>query len=460
MSVVKIIGAGLAGSEAALTLARLGHEVKLYEMKPSHKTPAHQLSTFAELVCSNSLKAERLASASGLLKREGLCLGSKLLPIAFDTKVPAGGALAVDRERFSQEVTAALRGEAGIELIEAQVETIPDGPTLIATGPLTDETLMEELAHLFGEAQLAFYDAAAPIISAESVDQTIAFKASRYGRGDAEDYLNCPMNKEEYEAFYERLVTAKTAPVHGFERKKLFSGCMPIEEIARTGKDSMRFGPLKPVGMKDPKTGQRPYACVQLRKENLNGEMLNLVGFQTRLTFPEQKAVFSMIPGLQNAQFFRYGVMHRNSFICAPRLLNACFSAKQRSDLFFAGQLTGLEGYVPAILSGLVAALNLHHHLIGKAPLCFPKTTMIGALQHYMTTENKDYQPMTATFGLLPPLEERIKDKQKRYTALSYRALQDLRDYVQRNGVCGLKEDLLETSLTEAKHLIQSESNP
>ena len=376
-----VIGAGLAGCEAAWQLAQAGVEVTLVEMKPIRFSPAHHSAGFAELVCSNSLKAERLASAAGLLKAEMQALGSLCVACAYESRVPAGGALAVDREQFSRLVTEQICAHARITVEHREATAVPkQGVTVIAAGPLASDALAGEIAALCGEA-LSFFDAAAPIVSADSVDMDCAFTQSRYGRGGEDDYINCPMDKEEYEAFYDALLHAESAPLHTFDKKKgVYEGCMPIEVMASRGADTMRFGPLKPVGLRDPRTGHRPWAVLQLRKENAGGTMYNLVGFQTNLKFGEQKRVFSMIPALKNAEFLRYGVMHRNTFLDSPRLLNADYSMRKRPDLFFAGQITGVEGYMESAGSGVLAGLNAARRLRGQDPLVLPRETMLGAL--------------------------------------------------------------------------------
>lgn len=423
---VTIIGAGLAGSQAALSLADMGIEVDLFEMKPVKKSPAHHLDHFAELVCSNSLKAKRINSASGLLKAEGLVLGASLLRIASETALPAGGALAVDRETFSKRVTTALEDHPKITIHHEEVKELPPSrPLVLAAGPLAGEALLQELQEAIGRSSLAFFDAAAPILEAASIDPEYSFKQSRYDRGE-DDYINCPMDKETYENFHAELVAAKRADLKDFDRKQLFQACQPIEQIAETGLDSLRFGPLKPVGLEDPVTGKRPYANVQLRQENFAANLYNMVGFQTQLTFAEQRRVFSLIPALKNAEFVRYGVMHKNAFIDAPSALNQDFQLKDIPGVYVIGQLSGLEGYVPAILSGQMLAIQIALQTQGREPLSLDRTTMWGALVEYMTTAQKDYQPMTANFGLLPPLEERVRSKQERYMHYAERALQSL----------------------------------
>ena len=421
---LSVIGAGLAGCEAAFAAAERGIEVTLYEMKPKQYSPAHTSPNFAELVCSNSLKASRLDSAAGLLKAEMRALGSVCLKSADNSAVSAGGALAVDRECFSKGVTEAVKNHLNITVVEDRVDTIPEGVVIIATGPLTDGALAEDIAKTCGENYLNFYDAAAPIIAAESIDMEKAFFASRYEKGDA-DYINCPFNKEEYECFHEALVSAETAPLHDFDTApKVYEGCMPIEVLAKRGADSIRFGPLKPVGLRDPKTGHRPWAVVQLRKENEAGTMYNIVGFQTNLKFGEQKRVFSMIPGLENAEFLRYGVMHRNSFLNSPKLLNSDFSLKSNTNIYFAGQITGVEGYMESAASGIIAGINAANALLGKPQLLPPEYTMLGALcRHVSSSISKDFQPMGANFGILPELDEKIRDKRMRYMALAQRAM-------------------------------------
>lgn len=430
---VIVIGAGLAGCEAAMQCARAGFQVDLYEMKPKKHSPAHKLDTFAELVCSNSLKAKRLESAAGLLKAEMLLFDSVCVNSALKCSVPAGGALAVDRNEFSALVTECIKAEKNINIINEEVTQIPDGNVIVAAGPLASDSLSESISSLCGNG-LHFFDAAAPIVSKESIDMERAFSASRYERGGEDDYLNCPMNKEEYEAFYDALINAESAELHSFDKKKdVYEGCMPIEVMASRGQDTMRFGPMKPVGLIDPRTGHRPWAVLQLRKENTGGTMFNLVGFQTNLKFGEQKRVFSMIPALKNAEFVRYGVMHRNTFIDSPRLLNSDFSFKSRPGLFFAGQITGVEGYMESAASGIMAGYNMVRYLRGEESLTLPETTMIGALSRYISDESvSNFQPMGANFGVLPPIEPKIRDKKMRYIALSDRAMADAKKAVQK----------------------------
>ncbi len=430
---VIVIGGGLAGVEAAWQLAKENIEVDLYEMKPVKFSPAHHMSGLAELVCSNSLKAKRLESAAGLLKAEMREFGSICMECADLSEVPAGGALAVDRDIFSRLITERIEANPLINVIHEEVTAIPEGNVIVAAGPLASDSLSESIASLCGSG-LHFFDAAAPIVSKDSIDMENAFTASRYERGGESDYINCPMNKEEYESFYEALINAESAELHSFDKRKdVYEGCMPIEVMASRGKDTMRFGPLKPVGLRDPKTGHRPWAVLQLRKENATGTMFNLVGFQTNLKFPEQKRVFSMIPALKNAEFLRYGVMHRNTFIDSPRLLKGDFSFRERSNLFFAGQITGVEGYMESASSGIMAGLNMARYLKGKETLILPGTSMIGALQRYISDESvKNFQPMGANFGVLPPIEPKIRDKQQRYAALSLRGLEDMRAYLEK----------------------------
>lgn len=433
MNKATVIGAGLAGCEAAMQLAKRGIKVTLYEMKPLKRTPAHNSDLFAELVCSNSLKAARIDSAAGLLKEEMRRFGSICLDAADKSSVPAGGALAVDREIFSSLITKAVKEEPNITIVNEIIKKIPDEDvTVIATGPLTDGPLVDEISKLSKGGNLSFYDAAAPIVTAESIDMSIAFSASRYGKG-TDDYINCPMNKEEYEAFYNALITAESAPLNEFDKPlTVYEGCMPVEVLAKRGEDSIRFGPLKPVGLRDPRTGHRPWAVVQLRKENADGTMYNLVGFQTNLKFPEQKRVFSMIPGLKNADFVRYGVMHRNSFIDSPRLLNKDLSLKTKNNIFFAGQLSGVEGYMESAASGIIAGINAAALILGNEAIVLPNFSMIGALLNYICDDSvQNFQPMGANFGILPPLESKIKDKRERYAALAERSLEWYNDNIK-----------------------------
>ena len=429
---VWVIGAGLAGCEAAWTLAQQGIAVRLYEMKPQQYTPAHQYKGFAELICSNSLKAARIGSAAGMLKEEMRILGSLTMEAAQQTSVSAGGALAVDRERFSDFITERILAHPLIEVVHQRVDHLPEGTGIVASGPLTEEHLAQDIAQLCGESYLSFFDAAAPIVTFESLDKDKVFFAARYGRGE-DDYINCPMDKEQYEAFYEQLVQAESVQLHSFEREqmKVYEGCMPVEVMAKRGADTLRYGPLKPVGLTDPHTGRRPWAVVQLRSENRQGSLYNLVGFQTNLKFPEQKRVFSMIPGLEQAEFVRYGVMHRNTFLDSPRLLESDLSLKKRPEIYFAGQITGVEGYVESAASGILAGHNLARRLRGEQPLQLPLDCMLGALVHYISDPSvSDFQPMGANMGILPPWQERVKDKTKRYELIANRGLDSLRAYL------------------------------
>ncbi len=430
---INVIGAGLAGCEAAYQIAKRGIKVHLYEMKPQKKSPAHHSNDFAELVCSNSLKAQRVSSAAGLLKEEMRMLDSLLLKCANECAVPAGGALAVDRYIFSSLVTKAIKEQDNIEIISEEITKLPeDAITVVATGPLTSEQLCNDIISLFGES-LSFFDAAAPIVTAESIDKETSFFQSRYDKGDGDDYINCPLNKAEYEEFYSELIKAERALLHDFDvaDPKVYEGCMPIEVMAQRGEDTIRFGPMKPVGLRDPRTGHRPWACLQLRRENAQGTMYNLVGFQTNLKFPEQKRVFGMIPALKNAEFVRYGVMHRNTFIDSPRVLNPDYSAKCNSSLFFAGQLTGVEGYMESASSGLMAGINAANKFLGKDTIVLPKETMIGALAEYITDSSiEKFQPMGASFGLLPELENRPRDKKLRGEKHAERSLSVLSAFI------------------------------
>lgn len=428
----KVIGAGLAGTEAAWQIAGAGYQVELYEMKGIRRSPAHKTDLFAELVCSNSLKASRIESAAGLLKEEMFMLGSLTVPVARGCAVPAGGALAVDRDIFSQQITDKIKSHKNITVINQVVDTLDtddDTITIVATGPLTDGVLAENIKALVGE-YLSFYDAAAPIVTAESVDMSKAFGASRYDRGGEDDYINCPFNKAEYENFINALVNAEGAVVHDFD---VYEGCMPIEKLAKRGLDAPRFGPMKPVGLIDPNTNHRPWACVQLRRENAKGTMFNLVGFQTNLKFGEQKRVFSMIPGLENAEFVRYGVMHRNSFLNSPKLLNSDFSLRSKKNIFFAGQITGVEGYMESAGSGILAGINAVRLAENKTPFVPEQDTMLGALCEYISDESvTNFQPMGANFGVLPPIEPKIRDKKERYKALADRAIRSLKSTMEK----------------------------
>ncbi len=423
---VTVIGAGLAGSEAAWQLAQRGFRVTLREMKPEKMSPAHHSNAFAELVCSNSLRGAGLENAVGLLKEELRRLGSIILEAADATRVEAGGALAVDRHGFAEYVTRALRGHPNITVEEGEVTELPEGEVLVATGPLTSDALADHLAKLTGgeEAALHFFDAAAPLVSFESIDMSRAWFASRYDKGTA-DYVNCAMEKEEYLAFWRELCAAQEAEVHGFEDKNVFEGCMPVEVMARRGEDTLRYGPLKPRGLRDPSTGREPYAVVQLRKDNAEGSIYNLVGFQTHLKFGEQKRVFSMIPALKDAEYVRYGVMHRNTYLDSPRLLDRYYRLKSQPRITFAGQMTGVEGYVESAGSGFLAAVELARRLEGKAPVDFPRETALGALSLYISDETvKDFQPMNINFGIISPLGYRVKGKRNKNQEISQRSLE------------------------------------
>ena len=427
MTEVKVIGAGLAGSEAAWQLALRGFAVRLYEMKPAKMSPAHHCADFAELVCSNSLRGDRLENAVGLLKEELRRLGSLILTCADATRVEAGGCLAVDRYGFSGMVTEKIRSHPNITVISEEVTEVPQGPVIIATGPLTSDALSEAIAAYFGQADyLHFFDAAAPLVSRESIDMDYAWFASRYDRGTA-DYINCAMSKEEYTAFVRELASAQEADVHGFEDKNVFEGCMPVEVMARRGEDTLRYGPLKPVGLKDPKTGREPYAVVQLRQDNAAGNIYNIVGFQTHLKFPEQKRVFSMIPALRNAEFLRYGVMHRNTFLNSPRLLDETYADRRDLLVAFAGQMTGVEGYVESCASGYLAAVSMAARLHSEPVPDFSNLTAIGALAHYISDSSvTNFQPMNINFGIIAPLEQRVKGKANKNLAIAERALAHL----------------------------------
>ncbi len=443
---VVVIGAGLAGTESAFTLAGGGASVKLYEMKPKKFSPAHKYEGFAELVCSNSLKADRIESAAGMLKEEMRLLGSITMEAAEANRVSAGGALAVDRKGFSDYITNRIKSHPDIEVINEEVCKIPlDKNVIIATGPLTSDGLAESIKNICG-GFLYFHDAAAPIVTYESLDKSKVFFASRYGKGEA-DYINCPMNKEEYLSFYNELIQAESVELKKFEKEsfkeeklkskdkfKVYEGCMPIEALAYRGEDTMRFGPLKPVGLIDPATGKRPYAVVQLRTENREGSLYNMVGFQTNLKFGEQKRVFSLIPGLENADFARYGVMHRNTFINSPKLLTEYFNMREYENIFFAGQITGVEGYIESAASGILAGKNMLKRLQGKDMCTLPKETMTGALSKYISDESlENFQPMGANMGILPPLDERIKDKKERYRQTADRGLKMLAGCLKNN---------------------------
>ena len=444
---ITIIGGGLAGTEAAYQIAKKGIKVKLYEMKPKKYTPAHNNENLAEIVCSNSFKSNLLTNACGLLKQELRELDSLLIKIADETSVPAGQALAVDRKEFAKKVTEKLKENPLIEIINEEIgkdihlkNLSKNGIVIIATGPLTSENLAKEIQEITGEDKLYFYDAAAPIITKESIDFNIAFLGNRYEqeKGKQEDlgewkariknqdasYINLPMDKKEYEDFYENLINAEIVTIHDFEKKEIFEGCMPIEIMAKRGIDTLRYGPLKPVGFDDPRTGRRPYALIQLRQDDKNGTIYNMVGFQTNLKFGEQKRVFSMIPGLKDAEFVKYGVMHRNTYINSTKLLDNTYNLKLNSNIYFAGQITGVEGYVESISSGMVAGLNAVSSLLGNRKIEFNENTVIGSLARYISTEHKNFQPMNANFGILPELDEKIKDKKLKYEKMAQRSLQ------------------------------------
>ena len=436
-----VIGAGLAGCEAAWQLARQGIAVTLTEMKPGKMSPAHHAPYFAELVCSNSLRADRLTNAVGLLKEEMRLHHSLIMEAADRARVPAGGALAVDRDLFSGYITETLRKHPLVEVVEAEVTEVPEGPVIIASGPLTSDALAESIAALPGLGTLNFYDAAAPIVTLESLNMERIFRQSRYDRGD--DYLNCPMNEAEYNAFIDALLTAETAEVRGFEETRVFEGCMPIESMARRGRMVPAFGPMKPVGLKDPRTGREAFAVVQLRQDNAEGTLFNLVGFQTRLKWPEQKRVFGMIPGLENAAYARYGVMHRNTFLASPGFLNSHFEMLGRPRTYFAGQMTGVEGYCESAASGLLCGLSLGHDLKGRGTVDFPGITAMGAMGRYVSTPNKSFQPMNCSFGLIDSLpidkeHKKIRNKAMRYEAVSARALEWMRSWIAEDEAASL----------------------
>ena len=421
---VSVIGAGLAGCEAAYQLALRGIPVDLYEMKPQKMSPAHHSGDFCELVCSNSLRSDRIENAVGLLKAELRILGSLVLRVADETRVPAGGALAVDREGFSARISEIIRSHPNITIHSEEVISIPEAPAIIASGPLTSDALAAEIARMTGEA-LHFYDAAAPIVTYDSLDMTKVFRASRYGRGD--DYLNCPMTREEYEVFYHALISAETAELHSFEAPRVFEGCMPVEVMAKRGEQTLCFGPMKPVGLE--LDGKEPYAVVQLRQDDKDGRLFNLVGFQTNLKFAEQRRVFGLIPGLEHAEFARYGVMHRNTFLHSPKLLNFDYQMRAVPGLYFAGQMTGVEGYVESASSGFVAAISLARQLRGEEPIDFTAKTAIGSLGHYVAGyAGDDFQPMNVTFGIMESIPERIRKKALRYAKVAERALEKIRE--------------------------------
>lgn len=431
MQKVKVIGGGLAGAEAAYALAKRGIKVELYDIKPIKFTPAHHSENYAELVCSNSLKSNDIyGNAAGLLKEEMRLLDSLIIEAADKNRVPAGNALAVDREKFSEYITKKLREQENITLIQGEVEEINvDEYTIVASGPLTTDKLSENIRSMVGGG-LYFYDASAPIIDFESIDMEHAFFGDRYDKGNG-DHINCPMTKDEYEEFMSALITAQRAELHGFENTAVFEGCMPVEVMASRGKDTLRFGPLKPVGLTDPKTGRWAYACLQLRKEDENGTMYNMVGFQTNLLWGEQKKVFSIIPALKNAEYLRYGVMHRNTFINSPKVLTPCYSLKDNDKIYFAGQITGVEGYVESAASGLMSAIYLSRKLQDKKSVTISDNTVLGALAKYVTTENPSFQPMNANFGILPPLNRIIRDKTERKKAQAERSLSEVREFIK-----------------------------
>ena len=428
---INVVGAGLAGCEAAWQIASRGIEVNLFDMKPIKFSPAHKSEYLCELVCSNSFKADRIDSAAGLLKEELRNLNSIVIECADCCRVPAGGALAVDREKFSSMVTEKIKNHPLINYISEEVEEISDeNITVIATGPLTSEKLSKKISKICGDS-LSFFDAAAPIVTFESIDTEKAYFKSRYDKGSGDDYLNCPLDENEYIEFYNELISAERAPLHDVdvENPKVYEGCMPVEIMAQRGEDTLRFGPMKPVGLRNPKTGESPYAVVQLRKENKEGTLYNMVGFQTNLKFPEQRRVFGIIPALKNAEFVRYGVMHRNTFIESPKLLDRCFNMKNMPNLFFAGQITGVEGYMESVSSGLVAGINAARKYFDEPKFTLPDFTMIGALEKYISSEEiVDFQPMGANFGILPPLTEKVKDKKLRYAKFSERSLEYIKN--------------------------------
>lgn len=433
---VTVIGGGLAGSEATWQLAKRGIEVDLYEMRPVKMTPAHETGNLSELVCTNSMRSNQLSNAVGLLKEEMRQLDSLIMIVADETAVPAGGALAVDRDSFSKKVTQIINELPNVHVHNEEIKDIPkDGINIIATGPLTSDSLATKIKEFCGSESLHFFDAAAPIITAESIDYNIVYKKSRYDKGEAA-YLNCPMDKEQFVNFYNNLITAETAELHEFEKNNVFEGCMPIEVMAKRGEKTMLFGPLKPVGLEDPKTGKLPYAVVQLRQDNASASMYNIVGFQTHLKFGEQKRVFSLIPGLANAVFVRYGKMHRNTYISSPEVLNSTYETKLCENLFFAGQMTGVEGYVESAGSGLVAGINASLRAIGESPIVFPKNTAIGSMANYITsTSAKNFQPMNASYSLMPQLEKKIRNKQERHLMQSKIALDELNEFKNKVGL-------------------------
>ncbi|MBF7017285.1 FADH(2)-oxidizing methylenetetrahydrofolate--tRNA-(uracil(54)-C(5))-methyltransferase TrmFO [Staphylococcus durrellii] len=430
MQTVNVVGAGLAGSEAAYQLAQRGVKVNLIEMRPVKQTPAHHTDKFAELVCSNSLRGNALTNAVGVLKEEMRRLDSLIIKAADSARVPAGGALAVDRHDFAGYITETLRNHPNVSVLNQEVNSIPEGYTIIATGPLTTDSLAKEIVDVTGKDQLYFYDAAAPIIEKDTIDMDKVYLKSRYDKGEAA-YLNCPMTEEEFNRFYDAVIEAEVAPTNDFEKEKYFEGCMPFEVMAERGRKTLLFGPMKPVGLEDPKTDKRPYAVVQLRQDDAAGTLYNIVGFQTHLKWGAQKDVIRLIPGLENVEIVRYGVMHRNTFINSPDVLTETYALKNRENLYFAGQMTGVEGYVESAASGLIAGINVAHKLKNKAEVIFPRETMLGSMAYYIShaKNEKNFQPMNANFGLLPALEQRIKDKKERYEILANRALSYLDNY-------------------------------
>lgn len=428
--VVNVIGAGLAGSEAAYQIAKRGVQVRLYEMRPVRQTPAHHTDKFAELVCSNSLRANTLTNAVGVIKEEMRLMDSVIIRAADECSVPAGGALAVDRHEFAAKVTEYVKNHPNVTVMNEEITEIPEGPTIIATGPLTSPDLSAQLKELTGEDYFYFYDAAAPIVEKDSIDMNKVYLKSRYDKGEAA-YLNCPMTEEEFDRFYEALIAAETVPLKEFEKEIFFEGCMPVEVMASRGRQTLVFGPMKPVGLEDPKTGKTPYAVVQLRQDDAAGTLYNIVGFQTHLKWGPQKEVLQLIPGLENAEIVRYGVMHRNTFINSPNLLRPTYQYKQRDDLFFAGQMTGVEGYVESAASGLLAGINAARLVKGEEPVVLPPVTAMGSMANYITATNvKNFQPMNANFGLFAPLEKKIKKKAERNEAYATRALETIRNFV------------------------------
>ncbi|PES35527.1 FADH(2)-oxidizing methylenetetrahydrofolate--tRNA-(uracil(54)-C(5))-methyltransferase TrmFO [Bacillus thuringiensis] len=428
--VVNVIGAGLAGSEAAYQIAKRGVQVRLYEMRPVRQTPAHHTDKFAELVCSNSLRANTLTNAVGVIKEEMRLMDSVIIRAADECSVPAGGALAVDRHEFAAKVTEYVKNHPNVTVVNEELTEIPEGPTIIATGPLTSPDLAAQLKELTGEDYFYFYDAAAPIVEKDSIDMNKVYLKSRYDKGEAA-YLNCPMTEEEFDRFYEALIAAETVPLKEFEKEIFFEGCMPVEVMASRGRQTLVFGPMKPVGLEDPKTGKTPYAVVQLRQDDAAGTLYNIVGFQTHLKWGPQKEVLQLIPGLENAEIVRYGVMHRNTFINSPNLLRPTYQYKQRDDLFFAGQMTGVEGYVESAASGLLAGINAARLVQGEEPVVFPSVTAMGSMANYITATNaKNFQPMNANFGLFAPLEKKIKKKAERNEAYATRALETIQNFV------------------------------